>query len=139
VMAPAGLELAGLEEHAALLRDLTEICDELTASAAVENTRAARKAARRAAWEASCAASWDVAWDDAWDVAWAAASGARKAAREAGEVWQAAWDAAWVGAVWAAGAGCDLKPTAAARQLSAVELIDRMIEIDKPAQSIVST
>lgn len=141
VMAPAWLELAGLGEHAALLRDLGEICDELSVALAVANTRAAREAARKAAWDAAReardvgAAEWDAAWAAAWGAG-AAAWAVRNAAWDAVDVWDAAWAAAWA-AAWNAAWDAAWN-MAAALQLSALELIDRMIDIERPAQSIVS-
>jgi hypothetical protein len=106
---------------------------------------AARAAARDAAWAAAWAAAWDAAWDAAWaaarDAAWAAA---RDAARDAAwaaaraAAWDAAWDAAWAAArdaAWdaardaaRAAAGNFLKPTVEWLQVSAVDLVNRMIE-----------
>ena len=115
VQAPAWLDLSpALQGHAAALRALAEITDQKTIDAASPSVAAARAAARAAAWAAAWAAARDAAWaaarDAAWDAAWAAA---RDAARDA--AWAAARDA--------------LQPTVEQLQVSAADLLDRMIAV----------
>jgi len=77
---------------------------------------AARAAARAAAWDAGRDAAGAAAWAAAWAAAGAAAgAAARDAARDA------AWDAAWAA----------LRPTVVVLQLSALELLDRMIDLHR--------
>ena len=85
---------------------------------------AARAAAWAAAWAAARTAARAAAWDAARTAAWDAA---RNAARTA--AWAAAWAAAWDAARDAArdAAWAKLEPTMKQLQLSAVELVERMI------------
>jgi hypothetical protein len=151
---PAWLGLVpALAQHVDVLKALGEVCDMDSATAAGNAVRAAQKdadaawaAARDAAWDAARAAARDAAWaaarDAAWDAARAAArdaawAAARDAARDA--AWAAARDAAWDAARAAArDAAWDaawerLKPTKEALQLSALQLVERMIEV-KPGR-----
>jgi hypothetical protein len=148
-----------LRPHASALRDLEEIADMAGAVTAGEKVRAARAAAWDAAWaavrdaarDAVGVAAWGVAGDAAaWDAAratagaaaWAAARAAARAAawdaaRDAARA--VAWDAAWAAvraAAWAAvgaaagdAAGDALRPTVAELQVSALALVDRMIDV----------
>jgi hypothetical protein len=143
VHTPAWLDrVESLKPHAIALRDLEEIADMAGAVTAGERVRAARDAvgaaAWNAAWDAAGAAAWDAAWAAVWDAAGAAAWDAAWAA-----VWDAAgaaaWDAAgaavgaaaWAAARDAAGAAAwdALKPTVAELQVSALALVDRMIDV----------
>jgi hypothetical protein len=63
-----------------------------------------------AAWAAAGAAAWAAAWDAAWDAPLVAAGEA---------AWAAAWDAARDA----------LQPTVAQLQLSAADLLDRMLAV----------
>jgi len=109
---------------------------------------AARAAARHEAWAAAREAAWDAAWTAtyaAWDAARAApAAAAWDAARDAAwdvarhAAWTVAWDAAWTAArdeAWAPGAAAGtaaraaLRPTIEQLQVSALELVDRMIAV----------
>ena len=99
--APAFLRLAGLTEHAEALEGLAA----LTTSKRAEKAQPILAAARDAAWAAAGAAAWDAVGAAAGDAAWAAAR-----------------DAAW------AAARAALEPTVKALQVSALGLVDRMIE-----------
>jgi hypothetical protein len=119
---------------------------------------AAWDAVRAAVWDAAGAAAWDAVGAAAWDAVRAAAwDAARDAARDAagGAAWAAVWDAAGAAAWDAAGAAAwdavgaavgtaawdavgaavgtaawdALKPTVAELQVSALALIDRMIDV----------
>jgi hypothetical protein len=154
--APAWLRLAGLNDHAHTLEQLAALTDASSARAAqptiVEARKAgdaawaaARAAARAAAWDAAMATAWDAAMAAAGDAAWAAAWAAAwdAAMTTAGDAawaaaWaaagDAAWDAAWAAAraaawdaAWAA-AWAALQPTVNALQVSALTLVDRMVE-----------
>jgi hypothetical protein len=130
VYTPKWLDLvASLASHAKALRDLSEIADMAGATAAGTLTRAvwaaAWDAARDAAGDAAGAAAGDAARDAAWaaagaaagDAVWdAAGAAAGDAARAA--AWAAAWDAAWAA----------LKPTTEWLQVSALELVQRMLD-----------
>ena len=142
----AWLELAGLTSEAAKLRAL----DELNDKASVERARVALDTVRTEACTATDVgdAAWDAAWDAAGDAArnaarnaaWDAwATAVRVAARDAvrvasgdaerPSVRDAAWGA-WATAVRVAvrdAAQVRFSPTVEALQLSAVELIERMI------------
>ena len=133
VHTPAWLDLVpSLAAHAEALRALPAVVDLDTATAARVAARdAARAAARVAAREAAEDASWDAAWDAARvaarvaarDAAWAAARDAWVAAGAA--AWAAASDAARVAAEdasWDA-----LRPTVESLQVSALDLLDRML------------
>jgi hypothetical protein len=135
--APAWMRLAGLTAQAELIEALAPITSAAAAKKAQPTLTAARKesaAARDAAWAAARAAAGAAAWDAAWDAAWAAARAAARAAAGA-----AARDAAWAAARAAAGAaawdaawaatGAALQPTVKALQVSALGLLDRMIEV----------
>jgi hypothetical protein len=111
VHTPAWLDLReDLKPHAATLRALAPIVDLKTAKVAGDATAAAWGAARAAAGDAARAAAGDAAraaaWAAAGDAAWAAAG-------------DAAWDAA----------GDALKPTVAQLQVSALDLVNRMLEV----------
>jgi len=123
-----------LAAHATTLRDLDEIADMAGAKAAGERVRAARAAARDAARAAAWAAARDAAWAAAGDAAWAAAGAAARdaawaaAGAAAGDAagdaaraaaWAAAWDAA----------GDALTPTTEWLQISATDLLNRMIAV----------
>jgi len=127
VYTPRWLDLVpSLAPHAKAVRDLEEIADLAGASAAGASVVAARAAARavagdaaraagdaaRAAGDAAWAAARAAAWAAAGDAAWAAAGDAARAA---------AGDAAWV-AAWDA-----FKPTTKWLQVSALDLVNRMI------------
>jgi hypothetical protein len=79
---------------------------------------AAGDAAWAAAGDAAGAAAWDAAWDAAGDAAWDAAGDAAVAA---------AWDAARTAARAAAWGA--LKPTVEWLQISALDLVDRMLAV----------
>jgi hypothetical protein len=121
VYTPRWLDLVPvLAPHAKALRDLEEIADLAGASAAGASVVAARAAAGAAAWDAA----WDAARAAAWDAARAAARAAAGAAARA-----AAWDAARAAARDAARAAARdaLKPTTEWLQVSALDLVNRMI------------
>jgi hypothetical protein len=124
---PTWLRLAKLEQQAVALESMPEIVDAskcLSLTPVLEIIRsdaaAARAAARDAAWAAAWAAARDAAWAAAWaaarDAAWAAAGGAAR-------------DAAW------AAAGGALAPTVSSLQISAVDLVERMIDVKDPEVS----
>jgi hypothetical protein len=119
---PAWLDLAGLSVEAKALRDLRRIVDLAAAGAAgpvardarekATDARAAVGAAARnaAAWAAVGGAAWDAAWGAAWNAA------------------EAAWaDAA--GDIVGDTVGDALKPTVEALHQSALELLDRMVDL----------
>jgi hypothetical protein len=127
VFTPKWLDMVpSLHAHAKALRDLEGIADMAGAAAAGVKVRAAGDAAG----DAAGAAAWDAAWDAAGDAAWAAA-------------WDAAGDAAWAaardaardaagaaaGAAARAAARDALKPTTEWLQASALDLVQRMIEV----------
>jgi hypothetical protein len=131
VHTPAFLRLAKLEDQAKLLEALPEITDFAQCPSLMPTLEAVRKdaawdAARDAAWDAARAAAWDAARaaarDAAWDAAWAAARAA---------AWAAAWDAARAAARAAAwdAARAAFKPTVAALQISAQDLVRRMCAV----------
>ncbi len=99
--APAWLELAGITESAAALRELPPIRDLASLSEAQPSLEEER---------ARSAAAWDVAWDVAWDAARAAA-----------------WEVAW-GVAWDVARKKPVEPTQLSRQVSALELLERMID-----------
>ena len=110
---PAWLDLAKLASEAKALRGLPEIVDLSGLLAAQPLLDAAREKA---------AVAWDAAGAVAWDAARAVARDAAGAvARDA--AWDAAWDGAWA-AAWDA-----LAPTVAELQVSALALLDRMIDV----------
>ena len=110
---PAFLSLAGLSAEATALRDLRRIADNVAARSAGPVVRqASQKAA--AAWAAAWDAAGDAAGDAARDAAWDAA---RDAARDAAG--DAARDAA----------GDALRPTVVELQVSALDLVERMIAL----------
>lgn len=125
VYAPAWLDAAGLSGEAAALRGLAPVRDMESAVAARPVTVAAKAAARVAARVVGVAArvaARAVGVAAAWDAA----------AKAAGVV--AAWDAA-VGAVGAAAlasateaVGAVAAPTVTALQISAIDLLDRMVD-----------
>jgi hypothetical protein len=142
VFTPKFLDLVPtLASHAAALRDLEEIADMAGAVAAGKVTAAAGAAAWAAARAAAgAAAARDAARDAAraaagaaaaWAAAWAAAraaagaAAARDAARDAARAaaGAAAWDAAGDEARAA------LKPTVEWLQMSALDLVDRMLAV----------
>ena len=122
--APTWLRLVpALVPHAAALTDLSPIVDAQTAAAHQSTFNAADVAADVAAGAAAVAAAWDAAWD--------AAVAARDAARAAARA--AIGDAVRAAAVNAARAAMGdaaraaLQPTVATLQLSALDLVDRML------------
>ena len=143
VHTPKWLELVpALQEHVLALRSLPEIVDMAGATAAGEKvslagkaSAAARAAARAAAWDAAWAAAVDAAVDAAWAAAWAAA-GAAAGDAAVDAAWVAAGAAAWAAAWAAAGAaavdaaGDALKPTREYLQQSALDLFNRMLEVE---------
>jgi len=115
VYTPAWLRLAGLTAQADALASLPEIIDFANAPSLRGPLEAARRdaaAAGAAAWDAAWAAAGAAAWDAAWDAAGAAARAAARAA---------AWDV--------------LKPTVEALQVSAVDLVERMIAVPEPREA----
>jgi len=125
VHTPKFLDLVpALASHAKALRDLDEIVDLAGATAAGKLTAAAWAAAWAVAGAAAWAAAWAVAGAAAGAAAWAAAGAAAGAAARAA-AWDAAGAAAWA-AAWAA-AGAALNPTVEWLQVSALNLVDRMI------------
>jgi hypothetical protein len=119
VQAPAWLEMTpSLRGHADALHCLDEIDGAKAARAAQPRLAAAWAAARDAAWaaagDAARAAAWDAARDAAWDAAWDAAGAA-------------AWAAAWAAAGDAARAAA--RPTVVSLQASALQLVERMVEV----------
>ena len=132
---PAWLDLAGLTVEAQQLRDLSPIVDMVAAPAAGPVVRAARNraaaagaAAEAAAGAAAWAAAGAAAGDAAGEAAWAAAGDAARAAAEAA-AGAAARDAARA-AAWAA-----LRPTVESLQVSALDLLDRMIDPEPSSRS----
>jgi hypothetical protein len=142
--APAWLDRAGLDAHAASLRNLPELSSAALANKALPVIKAARAAARAAAGEADWAAAWATAWDAARAAAWATA-GATAGAAAGAAAWAAAWDAAgatagataWAtagAAAWAAAGATAwdaLQSTVAELQDSAFGLLDRMIVVGR--------
>jgi len=131
VNTPAWLELAGLKDEAAELRNLpaltsTEIV--VGVQATLEKARASARTRAAAAWAAARDAAWDAAWAAARDAAWDAA---RAAAWDA--AWDAARDAAWAAAYNAARSV--LRPTEQQLTESAFELLDRMIAIGQKSEA----
>ncbi len=128
--APTWLRLTpALVPHADALTDLPPIVDAQTAAATIVAARAAARdaavdAAWDAAWAAAVAAARAAAVAAAVDAAWDAAGAAARAAAV-----DAAWAAAWAAAVAAARAAAvdALQPTVATLQLSALDLVDRML------------
>ena len=111
---PAWLRLAGLDDHAHTLEKLATLTDSTSAREAQPSVDAAGAAAGAAAWAAAGAA-------------WAADAAAGAAAGAA--AWAAAGAAAWAAAWAAAGAaGAALRPTVKVLQVSALALVERMIE-----------
>jgi hypothetical protein len=139
VSAPAWLELAGLGDQATLLRELAEVCDAASARVASKHAREARTAAaeRRAAnWgklrDAAAAAAYAAAADAAAYAAYAYAYAA--AAAYAADAYAAAYAAyAYAADAYAyaaaAAAYAKLQPTVEAMQLSALDLVERMIAV----------
>ncbi len=140
VHTPAWLSLAGLHDHAEALIALDEITGPATMEKALPAVNTSRDAAwhvRDAAGAAVRAAAWDAARTAAGASARDAAWAARAAARDAGAaVRAAAWaaaraarDAARDAARAAArtGAGDALLPTVAELQVSAQDLVRRMV------------
>lgn len=151
--APALLRLARLTDHAEALEGLASLTAPKRAKAALAKLAAARAAARAAAWEAAWGSGRDAARDAAWaaeweagretgrDAAWSAARAATWVAARA-TVWalarglarDAARDAAWAAARDAGadaakdGAWAALAPTVKQLQLSALQLVEGMIE-----------
>jgi hypothetical protein len=121
---PEFLRMAKLEADAEALAALGELKDKESFTAAVAPINTARDSAR-AAWAAAGDAAWAAAAGAAAGAAaraaaWAAAAGA--AARAAAG--DAAWAAAAGDAAWAA-----LKPSVERLQLSALDLVERMIAV----------
>ena len=131
VHTPAWLLLAGLHDHAEALFALDEITGPVTMEKALPAVNTAWDAARDAARDAPWDAAGDAARFAAWAAAWAAARDARDAAWHA--AWAAARTAAWAGSRTAAwtGAGDALLPTVAELQVSAQDLVRRMVEVAK--------
>jgi hypothetical protein len=103
VWTPKFLDLVpSLASHATALRDLREIADIAGATAADKSVTAARAAAGAAAWDAAGDAARAAAGAAAWAAAWAAAGAAARVA---------------------------LKPTVEWLQISAIDLVHRMIEV----------
>jgi hypothetical protein len=152
VSAPAWLELVGLADHAQALRGLPEITAATRATwdpilkAARKDSAAAWAAAWDAAWAAARAAARDAARAAARDAAWdaardAAGDAARAAARDAAR--DAAGAAARAAARDAAGAAAGdaardaaraaawaaLAPTVVELQVSAFDLLERMVAL----------
>jgi hypothetical protein len=121
---PAFLDLAGLTEEAAALRDLRRIADRVAAQQAGPVVRQA-KAKASAAWAAAGDAAGDAAGAAAGAAAWDAARDAAGAAAR-----DAAWDAAWDAARDAAGAAArkKLAPTVDQLQDSAIGLFGQLIQ-----------
>jgi hypothetical protein len=118
---PAWLRRAGLDDHAMALESLPELTTEELCEAALPIINAAESAARSAAESAARSAAESATWSAARSAARSAAwSAARSAARSAAE---SAAESATRSAAWSA-----LSETAAELQLSACELLDRMIE-----------
>ena len=142
---PVWLDLAGLGEHAAAVRALIAISTPESARVAKPTLDAARYAAWAstgyaagdAAWAAGGAAAGAAAWYAAGAAggyaAWAAA-GAAAGVATGDATWGAARAVAWVStraAAWGAAGvatGDALKTSVIALQMSAFELLDRMIE-----------
>ena len=125
VQTAAWLDLAGKPEIAAKLRNLKPLTNAKIAQQSQSVINDARDTAD-AAWDAARAAARAAARDAAWDAARAAA---RAAARDA--AWAAAWDAAG-DAAWAAArdaAKKRLDPTVTELQVSALDLLERMIAV----------
>ena len=114
---PAFLELAGLEDHANALRGADELVDDVSAN----KSSAAWSAARSAAWSAAMFAAWSAARSAAWSAAESAAWSAALFAAES-----AALFAARSAAMFAASE--KLESTVKVLQLSALELVRRMLE-----------
>jgi hypothetical protein len=115
VQAPAWLDLTpALKPHAETLRALAPLTDKASVKAAKGPLAAAGDAAGDAARAAARDAAWNAAGDAAGDAARAAAG---DAARDA--AWNAAWDAA----------GDALRPTVAQLEVSAINLIHRMLAV----------
>ena len=139
VHTPAWLRLAGLDDHAEALIALDEITGPATMEKALPALNTARAAARDT-WAAAGAAAWGATWAAAGDAArdaaraatWAAAGAAagdaaRAATRAAaGDAARAATRAAARAAAGAA-AGAALLPTVAELQVSAQDLVRRMV------------
>ena len=108
------------------LADLPEIIDFAQCPSLMPTLNAVctdADAAWVAAWVAAKAAAKDAAWVAGW------AEDAAEAAAEA-----AAGAAAWVAAKDAAAAGDALKPTMEALQMSALDLVHRMIAVGTPKE-----
>ena len=144
---PMWLRLAKLPDQAAELEALIPLTNTATARKAQPTIEAARSRAD-AAWAAAGAAAGAAAWAAAGAAAWAAGRAAgRAAAWDAGRdaAGAAAWAAAWAAAGAAAGAAARdaardaawdaawaaLRPTVVVLQLSALELLDRMIDLHR--------
>ena len=144
---PMWLRLAKLPDQAAELEALIPLTNTATARKAQPTIEAARSRAD-AAWAAAGAAAWAAAGAAAGAAAWAAGRAAgRAAAWDAGRdaAGAAAWAAAWAAAGAAAGAAARdaardaawdaawaaLRPTVVVLQLSALELLDRMIDLHR--------
>ena len=154
VRTPAFLRIAGLEEHAVALENLSEITSQ---TLLVDARKVAQRAAKAAsgARAAAGAAAGDSAWDAAGAAAWAAARAAARAA--AGDsAWASAWaaagdatgdaagDSAWDAtgdaardAAWAAARDASrerLAPLVASMQSSAQDLVMRMCALREVSQ-----
>jgi hypothetical protein len=141
----AWLRLAKLDKQADMLASLPEITDFAQCPSLMPTLTAVRNDAAAAGYAAG-AAAWDAAWAAAWAAAWDAAGAAARAAAGAAArdaagaaTRAAAWDAAGAAARAAAGAAARAAAGAAARaalkvtkeelQRSAVDLVNRMIEL----------
>lgn len=139
--APAFLGLVpSLRSHAEQIRNLPEVTDAASATIAAATAANARAAAGTAAWaaagaaaataagDATWAAAGDAAGDAAGTAAWAASrAAAREAAAAASRA--AAQDAAAAAARAAIGNAQTLQPTVDRLQASALDLLDRMLEV----------
>jgi hypothetical protein len=158
VFTPAWLDRAGLAGSARALEQLPELTTTELVDAALPIIRQAREDARAAAWDAAAAWAARAAAGDAAAAAGDAAAAARAAARAAagaplgpplrrsgrrwgrrlgplaGDAAGAAWDARAAARAAAGAAARDaLADTVTELQQSALELIDRMIDVDAEA------
>ncbi len=133
VQAPAWLDLSPtLKPHADTLRALAPLADKASVQAADKPLAAAGDAAGAAAGDAAGDAARAAAWDAAGAAAWDAARAAAWAA-----AWAAAGDAAWAAAGDAArdAAGAALAPTVAQLEISAADLVRRMVALGAEGQA----
>jgi hypothetical protein len=123
VYTPTWLAKAGLDDAAERLRALPPVLAVENLSRAMEDLNSGRReadATGAAAWAATGAAAWAAAWAATgaatWAAAWAATGAATGDAAVDAAV-AAAWDAAWDA----------LSPTVSELQVSAFDLLDRML------------